>query len=99
MKKKKAIKNGKHISDIDGSEMWYKNGLLHREEGPAVIYSDGIKEWRKEGELHREEGPAIINWDGIKEYWLNGKRLSKDEWWEQLSDEQNLKALFNGEAL
>lgn len=26
-------------------EAWYNNGILHREDGPALIYRDGIKEW------------------------------------------------------
>jgi hypothetical protein len=30
----------------DGSEMWFLNGELHREDGPALIGSDGTQEWR-----------------------------------------------------
>ena len=28
---------------------WYLNGVIHREDGPAVIYYDGAKSWYREG--------------------------------------------------
>ncbi len=28
-----------------GTKVWYKNGLLHREDGPSFIYYNGDKEW------------------------------------------------------
>lgn len=52
-------------------ENYYKDGKLHRVDGPALILIDG--------ELHRTNGPAQIyyNLDGTiqKEvYWLNDRR-------------------------
>ena len=35
----------------DGSQYWYLNGQLHREDGPAEIYSDGYQRWWVNGEL------------------------------------------------
>lgn len=32
------------------TKKWYKNGKLHRDDGPAVEYSDGYKEWFLNGE-------------------------------------------------
>jgi len=29
------------------------NGKLHREDGPAMIWTDGTKEWYREGKLYR----------------------------------------------
>jgi hypothetical protein len=29
----------------DGSQMWFLNGKIHREDGPAVIYPDGSQMW------------------------------------------------------
>ena len=29
----------------NGTQWWYKNDELHREDGPAVIYADGTKRW------------------------------------------------------
>lgn len=46
----------------EGDVFWInKDGKLHRDNGPAVIWYTGIKEWYKNGLRHREDGPAIIN--------------------------------------
>ena len=90
------MKNGKQI-DIWGDEVWYKDGELHREDGPARIHSNGTKVWYKDGKLHREDGPAVIKKDGTKRWYLNGEFFLKEKWWERISDEWKIKALFNGE--
>lgn len=56
------------------STRWYKNGQLHREDGPAVEWVDGSKEWFIDGKHHRENGPAIEWDDGKREWYLNGVR-------------------------
>jgi hypothetical protein len=48
------------------------DGVLHREDGPAVEDVDGTREWRRDGLLHREDGPAIERPDGTKEWWRDG---------------------------
>ena len=58
---------------------WYKDGVLHREDGPAVECINGDKAWYKNGKLHREDGPAIEWSNGDKEWFLDGKELSEDE--------------------
>lgn len=58
----------------DGTKRWYRSGLLHRSEGPAVEYADGAKEWWSNGKRHRADGPAIEWPDGTREWWLNGER-------------------------
>jgi len=46
---------------------------LHREDGPALIFSNGRKEWRINGKRHRTNGPAI-EWEfGRKDWLINGK--------------------------
>ena len=40
----------KHHKEI-GYIAWFKDGFLHKEDGPAVIYPDGDKEWWTNGEL------------------------------------------------
>jgi hypothetical protein len=57
----------------DGSQYWYLNDVLHREDGPAVEGADGSVEWWLNGELHREGGPALEWINGAKEWWLNGE--------------------------
>jgi hypothetical protein len=57
---------------------WYVNGELHREDGPAVIYSDGSQEWWVNGFRHRADGPAREYSTGRKEWYLNGKLHRED---------------------
>ena len=68
--------------DEDGnklSEIWYINGLKHREKEPALIeYRNGKKvkeEWYIKDNLHRKNGPAYITYYNsiiIKKYYKNG---------------------------
>lgn len=45
--------------DDKKGEEWRLNGLLHRDDGPARIYSNGTKQYYKHGYLHRVGGPAV----------------------------------------
>ena len=38
------------IKNKYGGKRWFKNGQLHREDGPAVEYSNGYKRWYKNGQ-------------------------------------------------
>ena len=51
---------------------------LHRECGPAIIYSSGDQSYYLNGKLHREDGPAIIWHNGYQSYYINGKRHRED---------------------
>lgn len=55
-----------------------KEGELHCEHGPAVIYSDGTKHWYLNGKRHRENGPAIISSNGNQIWYKNGERHRED---------------------
>lgn len=57
----------------DGNKEWFKDGLLHRLDGPAVEYDTGSKEWYKDGEPHRLDGPAIEYVDGKRIWYKEGK--------------------------
>ena len=46
------MKNGKEI-DIWGDEAWYKDGELHRLDGPAREWIDGRKEWWIRDKLYK----------------------------------------------
>jgi hypothetical protein len=56
--------------------MYYKNGNIHRDFGPAVIdkYFIVYMQYHK---LHREDGPAVIHANGEVEYWLYGEQQFK----------------------
>jgi hypothetical protein len=68
----------KHYIEIDknGTERWYFNGQLHREDGPAVIYADGTQMWYRNGKPHRTDGSAVIYADGIKLWYRNGQLIA-----------------------
>ena len=65
--------------------IWMKNGIIHRDEGPALIKKQQgteSKRWFKNGELHRKNKPAVITSSRnfvIGEQWYNnGKRHRED---------------------
>lgn len=61
-------------------EVWYKNGSIHRKDGPAYInknlfgYQLRLNCWYKNGKLHRIDGPAVEHWNGSKHWYVEGKR-------------------------
>ncbi len=57
-----------------GTKIWYKEGKLHREDGPAIEVWDGTKEWWADGKCHRIDGPAIERTNGTKEWWVEDIR-------------------------
>lgn len=59
----------------NGDKHYYKNGLPHRNNGPAIDNSTGYKAWYKNGERHRIDGPAIEYVSGYKEWYYNGKHI------------------------
>ncbi len=63
----------------NGDEFWYKNNLYHRTDGPAMIFKDGRRYWFKNGLLHRLDGPACEHLIGYAAYWIEGKKLSEEE--------------------
>jgi len=65
---------------------WLKNGQLHREDGPAVIYKNGDKMWCYNGKLHREDGPSVEWEDGTIKYWYYYGQLAGDK--KQFYDEK-----------
>jgi hypothetical protein len=77
----------KHASE-DGTITYTLNGLLHREDGPAIELNNGAKAWYINGELHRTDGPAIEYSTGDKEWWLEGIRYTEN--FKQLFKEVNV---------
>ena len=45
------------LTDIDGKKAWYVDGVLHREDGPAIVHPNGKTnywfrgEWISNGEM------------------------------------------------
>lgn len=61
-----------------GRQEWYREGVLHREDGPAIIYESGAQKWYKFGKCHREDGPALILSAGIQEWHKAGEIHRED---------------------
>ena len=49
--------------DADGTKMWWLNGKLHREDGPAAEYADGTKMWW----LNGKQIDQLVFWITTKE--------------------------------
>lgn len=58
---------------LDGTRYWHKNGVLHRDDGPAEELPDGIMRWYQNGYCHRVDGPAITGPGGFKSWWQDDK--------------------------
>jgi len=56
-----------------GDKLWFLNGKLHREDGPATEYTTGSKFWFLHGQRHRIDGPAIEYANGDKSWWYYGE--------------------------
>jgi hypothetical protein len=69
------------IMEIDelGSKIWKKNGLIHRDDGPAVITVNGTEQWYQKNKLHREGGePAVTYPDGNQGWYQHGELHRED---------------------
>jgi hypothetical protein len=71
------MKNGK-FTYPNGTQSWWKDDELHREDGPAVIWPNGTQFWYINGKYHREDGPAIIRPDGTQYWYINDKEITND---------------------
>jgi hypothetical protein len=87
------VKNGKEV-DQNGNQWWWKDSRLHRDDGPAIIYCDGTKYWYKNGCRHRENGPAVIRPNAEDLFFIHDISLTKEEWWERISEEAKFNFLF-----
>ena len=68
------MKNGL-IVDYIGNKRWFKDGLNHREDGPAIEWVDGGKSWYLNDLYHRIDGPAIEWSNGYKEWYIHGEYI------------------------
>ena len=75
---------------------WYREGHLHREDGPAIEYFTGTKYWFEDGLLHREDGPAIEWSDGFKTWSIKGKQVCEGDYKQWLAKKElNIKLSVN----
>lgn len=82
----KQLSNKKVIHNDNGpavessfNSAWYKDGLLHRIDGPALFCFDGThEEWYINGLLHRDFAPARTHNSGSYEWYQHGQLHRED---------------------
>jgi len=57
-----------------------KDGVIHSDSGPAIIYNDGSVVYFKNGLKHNAKGPAVVWADGSKEWWFGGRFFTEEAW-------------------
>lgn len=71
------LANGYYFENVKNRGIdvyWYKDGKIHHDTEPAIVYSDGEKQWVKNGNLHRENDlPAVEFGEKCKKWYFNGK--------------------------
>lgn len=56
------VRYGDHMKVVDKISRrttWFKNGHIHRDNGPAMMYPGEARYWYQEGKPHRDNGPAV----------------------------------------
>ena len=77
--------NIKKIIFDDGTTCFFRDFLLHRYSGPAVIYPDGTKEYWFHGRRHHADKFAITTASGRNIKIRNGKVIMK--YWDDINDD------------
>lgn len=72
----KQLEKRRVFDDGTPGVKYYLNGVLHREDGPAVIWRNGTKHWLIHGKSHRSDGPCTEWSDGEKRYSFYSERYS-----------------------
>jgi hypothetical protein len=67
------------IPDEYGNRRWFKDGQLHRVDGPAIEYINGARAWFQHDHLHRLNGPAVELANGQKNWYLNDVEYTEDQ--------------------
>lgn len=62
----------------NGTEYWYTDCEIHREDGPAKINKD-IEIWYLHGKIHREDGPAVIHLKTGEQFWHKNGFLHRSD--------------------
>jgi hypothetical protein len=54
---------------------WTRDGIAHRNDGPAMTFSDGGEYWCQHGKFHRDGGPAVTYSDGRQFWYWRGESI------------------------
>lgn len=81
-----------------GDVEFYRNGVLHNADGPAVDKANGARYWYKNGVLHRIGGPAVYNPSGRNQYFIDGKQYTEEEYLNEHQFKKELTITISGWA-
>ena len=74
-----AVMRGYKVTvDEKGTIVWEKDGKIHRDGGPAIIWDHGGLTWYCRGEMHRTDGPAVVMANGLEAWFKHGKKHRED---------------------
>jgi len=81
-----------------GDVEYYRNGVLHNEDAPAVDRANGERYWYKYGVLHRIGGPAVYMPNGTSKYFIDGKEFTEEEYLDKKTFNHTLTVTISGPA-
>lgn len=67
------------VSVIGGEQRFLRDGVLHREDGPALVSREGDEHWYRHGLRHRVGGPAVTSRNGATRYFEHGAELPRPD--------------------
>jgi hypothetical protein len=83
------------VIDSDRVNRWVdSDGEIHRVDGPAFEYTDDYKVWYQHGKVHRVDGPAVEWADGDMHWYQHNKRLSFDQWLDEVDITDEAKVMM-----
>jgi hypothetical protein len=69
--------------DQSGSTIWVLKdnpSIIHRDDGPAIIWDDGSEFWYSSGVNHREDGPSATYAGGTMHWHVFGTNYDFSGW-------------------
>ncbi len=84
-----------HVDMVHALQINSLDDLNKNFTGVVYAYYSSCYLWLVNRIVHRDDGPAMISYNGDKIWWLNGCIYSQEEWFDKLTPEQQIKALFN----
>ena len=84
------------------SYKYFKDGFLHRDDGPAVVINEGdprheMKAWYQHGKIHRDDGPALMKVNCVVDYSWKGRFYDNEEDWKHAKRKDKLNTFLNDE--
>jgi hypothetical protein len=73
-----SLSDSDTIVENASGKSWYKNGSLHREDGPAVESANGDRHWYQKSSLHRAGDQPAIEFANGDKWWYKNSTMHRD---------------------